>query len=748
MITMLLLTGAASLACAQSDSSYVDLTELNLEELSNVKIVTASKTSQEAGQAPANVYVVTEEQIRIRGYRSLLDVLMDAPDFKIDDKVYSVSMNTITTRGIEGQEKLIILLDGTRISSPTNEAMPIMENYPVNLAKQIEIVYGPASALYGADAVSGVINIISKKTEFTSSKIEATASTGDRGLTNGTLFVSKKFAKEVVLTASGQYYYDPGVNYTKLYRSDSTWNFNSHATGTFNTIYGPMTPQHPVSPKYAAPLMAYNFYTRLKAGDFELSLFNNYSQNSTAIDNTPDNAVYNKDVFYKRSITNINARHTRSINGLTFTSTLSATQYKLDPQSNYRNLYTGMEPAYKYAYGSMVQAEEQVEWVPTKNTTLVGGAVYQNFVSLPESTDLQEPVSPGRSIEGILLNSASYYHPEGLAAKFYVIKYYNAGMYVQVQQKAGRKIILTAGARYDHNSRFGSTFNPRAGVVVNATRKTTIKLMMATAYLAPPPATCYAYWGTFNTADSGKTYHANFMHLPNPELKPLISRNAEISVRHYLDDNFSVTLDGYYTRQSNVINYGSDSDHANMYDGKFLGWPVDYIEIFVNNGTEQALGGSLMLAYNRNLARGWVRAYSNISYVDGKETEIAASSSTTDSRQLDYISTWIVKSGVDLSIKNFYASPRLIVIGRQRIAGLEDSGEPGKRQTIKGYSLLNISVGYKFGKTSVFANVTNALNQKYRAVGPNMDLLNGNSGLFNGSPQDPIRATTGVRLSL
>lgn len=152
---------------AQQDTTKVkeDLYGLTLEELMNITIVTASKTQQQAGLAPATVMVVTEEQIRMRGYRSLLDVIQDMPDFKVDNNTSGKSRNRFTVRGVEGeQQKFVIMLDGMRISAPTNENIPIMENYPVNLAKQIEIIYGPASALYGADAICGIINIISKRT--------------------------------------------------------------------------------------------------------------------------------------------------------------------------------------------------------------------------------------------------------------------------------------------------------------------------------------------------------------------------------------------------------------------------------------------------------------------------------------------------------------------------------------------------------------------------------------------------------
>src|SRR5262245_12597332 len=96
LITSSLLMAVSLALKAQTDTTQVDVTELDLEELQNVKIVTASKNVLSASQAPASVTVVTEEQIRIRGYRSLLDVLMDAPDIKVDDKMYSLSRNRIT----------------------------------------------------------------------------------------------------------------------------------------------------------------------------------------------------------------------------------------------------------------------------------------------------------------------------------------------------------------------------------------------------------------------------------------------------------------------------------------------------------------------------------------------------------------------------------------------------------------------------------------------------------------------------
>src|SRR4051812_28680074 len=79
---------------SQVDSAKLD--NLSLRDLLNVKITTASKTTQTAELASAVVTVVTKEQIRLRGYQSLLDVMYDLRDVKVDDKMYSGIRNSFT----------------------------------------------------------------------------------------------------------------------------------------------------------------------------------------------------------------------------------------------------------------------------------------------------------------------------------------------------------------------------------------------------------------------------------------------------------------------------------------------------------------------------------------------------------------------------------------------------------------------------------------------------------------------------
>ncbi len=267
---------AIGISSAYSQSDTAKLADLSLKDLLNIKVTTVSKTLQELGVAPATVTVVTREQIRIRGYQSLLDVLADLPDFKIDDKIYSVSGNSVLVRGTQGQQNFVILLDGIKISSPTSEALPVMENYPVNLAEQVEIVYGPSSALYGADAVSAVINIITRKAPAKNGLlVDATSMAGMYGYTNNTLFIAKKFSEHADIIISSQFYNNNQPDLSKLYKNDPQLSITPYTTGTFNTIFGTVTPSTPVTPQYQARTQAYNFYAAVHLDNFTFSFFKN-----------------------------------------------------------------------------------------------------------------------------------------------------------------------------------------------------------------------------------------------------------------------------------------------------------------------------------------------------------------------------------------------------------------------------------------------------------------------------------------
>jgi outer membrane receptor for ferrienterochelin and colicin len=723
-----------------------------LSELLNVKVTTASRTAQQLGIAPASVMVITRDQIKTRGYQSLLDVMYDLPDIKVDDKMYSGMRNSFTIRGTQGSEKLVIMIDGISVSSPSGEAMPIMENYPVNLAEQIEVVYGPASALYGANAVSGVINIITKKS-FSQKKltVEASTAAGTYGYTNTSLFIAKKLAENVRFAVSGQYYYDKGADYSKVYKNDDQYNVDAYRTGTFNTIYGPVSPVKPVTPNYQAPMQAYNIYATLNSNNFTVSFFRNYFKVPTAFGNNTSNTVYNKDVYMAQSITTGNMTYRRTFGKLTAGTLLTASEYNLNPQSNYRNVFTSLEPGYKYSTCTMIKSEQQFEYKATNKLNIAAGIGYEHYSAIPQSGDLDAPVNTGDYIHATYLGTKAYYRPEGLAAQFYYLKYNNVGSYLQAQYSPSEKLHITAGARYDYNSRYGNTFNPRMGIVYKLSENTTIKAMYGSAFLAPSPSDAYSHYGTFYTLDSGKTYASYFLHLGNPDLKPIKSHNVELNIRQQITDNLIITAGGYFTALSGLLQFSDDNASTRLYNNSFNGMHVDYIEVFENNNRQQNYGGSIQVEGKYAIGNVMINSMASVSYVNGKiDNGLGEGLEIEKDAQLSFISPFMFHFVNDIKAGKFTCSPRLLLMGRQNLPGIGDTtGWIRKRQTIPGYALLNVSFKYMVhDKVSAFINITNALDQRYKAVGFNMDLTKPNTEYFYGQRQDPIRIMAGLNFNL
>ena len=101
----------------------------------------------------------------------------------------------------------------------------------------------------------------------------------------------------------------------------------------------------------------------------------------------------------------------------------------------------------------------------------------------------------------------------------------------------------TLGARFEHNSRYGNTFNPRGGVIIEPTKKTSLEIFYGEAFLAPAPFEAYSHYGTFSgTKNSDGEYISTFMQLPNPGLKPQKTRSPEVNLTHKFTPAFVVTL--------------------------------------------------------------------------------------------------------------------------------------------------------------------------------------------------------------
>lgn len=131
-----------------------------------VQVASVSKTNESLREAPATVIVVTAEQIERRGYLDLEQVLHDLPGFDItrgNGDVYS----NIYQRGFRSNlnDRILLLVDGVEQSDLSSGAVHLSRQYPLSNVERLEVVYGPASTMYGANAYTGVINIVTKEPE-------------------------------------------------------------------------------------------------------------------------------------------------------------------------------------------------------------------------------------------------------------------------------------------------------------------------------------------------------------------------------------------------------------------------------------------------------------------------------------------------------------------------------------------------------------------------------------------------------
>jgi iron complex outermembrane receptor protein len=158
----LLLAGLASFAEGQT-ANVPTLKELTLDELANLDVTSVSRYAESLAEAPASIFVITAEDMRRSGAASLAEALRLAPNLqvaRIDAGQYA-----ITSRGFNGlaANKLLVLVDGRTIYTPLfSGVFWDQQDVLIEDIERIEVISGPGATLWGANAVNGVINVITR----------------------------------------------------------------------------------------------------------------------------------------------------------------------------------------------------------------------------------------------------------------------------------------------------------------------------------------------------------------------------------------------------------------------------------------------------------------------------------------------------------------------------------------------------------------------------------------------------------
>jgi len=160
---------AVASAYSEPSPSAQDLTQLSIEELMQIEVVTASKKAQPVWDVPASVYVITADDIHRMGATSIPEVLRLVPGVHVG--IIDASKWAVAVRGFNGRysNKLLVLMDGRSVYTPFFSGVYWDAQPPLFMEdiERIEVIRGPGAALWGANAVNGVINIITKSARET-----------------------------------------------------------------------------------------------------------------------------------------------------------------------------------------------------------------------------------------------------------------------------------------------------------------------------------------------------------------------------------------------------------------------------------------------------------------------------------------------------------------------------------------------------------------------------------------------------
>jgi iron complex outermembrane receptor protein len=467
-----------------------DFDDLSLNQLLDAptKVWTATKTEQNSNEAPAIITTVTREQIAIWGYRSVAEVLSHLLGFYVIDDHNS---SNLAVRGISGglyadSSIVKVLIDGQSVafhSTGGNWLGP--ELVPLSAVERIEIVRGPASALFGADAFLGVINI---KTRSGKSLSGGTAWLGGG-------IAGQKLATDVDLSAGGEI---GGLDVLVALRR----------TGQdLSGLLLPASSPAPSIPAYnqgskeahgldqestaalarvtyrraGTELGAFGYFSSMQRGAEFGSLFqlaNGRNDQNTFSENRVSLSQLRGGLFLDQAL------------GSDVRLSVKGSVFRGAPGGNNR-LEVGSEYYYvRRQFGFRGgDLDAQAEWTPafiaSRSVRLVAGAsLFADDELLPsrigvakQTTGASQPgdVIPGLSIyqaRKTILNSGAYLQ----------------GMWNVISERLG----LTGGLRYDRHNIYGGQLTGRVGLVSSPLRTLHAKLLYGSAFKAPSPILLYA----------------------------------------------------------------------------------------------------------------------------------------------------------------------------------------------------------------------------------------------------------------
>lgn len=476
------------------------------------ELVTATKRPISIRKAPATATIITADDIRDMGARNLLDVLKMVPGFGISTNAWGV--NLVEVRGIRSgaNEKILVMIDGHSLNrNVTGSALyNIADMLPMENVKQVEIVKGPGSALYGNSAFLATINIITRNAEEING-LEAKVGGGSFDSFKGNMVAGKAIGDKLTISGSLDHYQTNGPKLT-VNADALTGTPYSQAPGVPNLYFNQTDAFLKIG--YGDLSFRGHFLTREKG---------NYIGLSSALTNDSTDQDTN---FWGELAYNLRLSDTVSASLKIYYD-----HYGQDPNVKiYPNGFANVAGTFPdgmigkpLVKDGTIGTELQVNWDVFKGNHLIGGFSFENMQQYGVSQ-----LANFNPLTGAPLGSVQEVANWNKDANRQIF-----ATYVQDEWQLLEHVNLTAGVRYDHYSDFGDTVNPRAGLVWSFLDNTDLKLLYGQAFRAPSFEELY---NINNPTVSG-----------NPNLKPERIQTYEAGLAWRYNRYFATTLNYFYS---------------------------------------------------------------------------------------------------------------------------------------------------------------------------------------------------------
>lgn len=538
----------ASAGTATVAHGATDLTELSLEQLLDVPVVSASRFTQKTSETAATVSVVTRDEIRQYGWRTLAEVLRSLRGFyTISDRGYDYVGIRSFARPQDYNTRLLLLVDGQRVNDTIFDQAYIGTDgiIDLDLVDRIEVIRGPGSSIYGGNAVFGVVNLITRRgADFSGGELAAGLSS--YGTTEGRASVGKQLdnGDNLQLSVSGINSTGPGLYFPEF---DTAATHDGRTERTDYTRVG-------------------RFFARYTSG--ELNITTAASRRTKGVPTGDFGAEFNdRSHAYIDTQAYLAVDHVRMLeDGSELTTHAYLSDYDYSAEARHG---TPAVRTFDEAHGTWYGLDLKLVRTLSERNKLVAGAEYQRNAHQKQTN---YDASPYR------LYTLDRRQSE------------RSGVFLQNDFQWTPDFKLSIGGRYDLLTDHSGQFNPRLGAVYRFSAQTVGKLQYGTAFRAPNVFERY--------------YQYPDAVVANPQLQPEKIHTIEGSVEHYLDPQTRLLGAVFAYRLNKLIDQRTDPATGLLqYDNIGLvrahGIELE-IERMWQNGTRLRASLDLQHAHNAN----------------------------------------------------------------------------------------------------------------------------------------------------